>query len=179
MNKDDKKLYNELKARLPIDQYNLEVECRNQSILLTEVGEIASEIKRAYKENKEHIEFVRADLSTKIRKDPEKYGIVGKVTSDTVVSAVIIQSEYRKAISASLDAEEAYSSFSELLIAVEGRKSLIRDLVTLFVREYYDSKKLLDESQAISNISEAQIVNDRARRAEELKEREKIGEVEE
>lgn len=177
MNKDDKKLLDELKARLPIDPYNLENECSNQSVLLTELGEIVAEIKRESKEAKEHIVYVKADLSTKIRKDPEKYNIMGKVTEGAIDSAIILQPEYQKAIRNSFDAEESANSFGELLIGAEGRKSLIRDLVTLYVREYYDSQKLLNESQAINKITEAQIVNDRARRAEELEERKEVGEV--
>ena len=171
MNKENKKLLDELKSKLPIDQYNLEIECRNQSVLLTELGEIVAEAKKEYKEAKEHVEYVKADLSTKIRKDPGKYDIV-KATEGAITSAVILQPEYRKAINDSLDTEESSNAFSELLVAAEGRKSLIRDLVTLFVREYYDSQKLLNESRAVNNISEAQIVNDRARRAEKIKERE-------
>ena len=42
-------------------------------------------------ELKEHLEYVKADLSTKIRRSPETYGI-SKVTESVITSAVVLQS---------------------------------------------------------------------------------------
>jgi hypothetical protein len=166
----DEKLYDELKAKLPIDPYTLEDECRNQSTLLAEVGEDAAEIKREYKQAKEHVEFVRADLLLKIRKNLQDYGLTtmdGKITNDTINATIILQPEYRKAVMDAFDLEETHNSFDKLLAAVESRKSLIRDLVQLYCREYYDSRKLLNEERTLHKVTEESIQQDRNRRAEE------------
>ena len=169
MDKESRDLLNELKSRLPVDQYNLEVECRNQPALLEEVGEIAAEVKRRSRAAKEHLEYVKADLSTKIRRSPETYGM-SKVTDASVMTSVVLQSEYQKAVEEMLDAMEQADSFSTLLVAVEQRKSLIRDVVSLFIHEYYSSQKLINEEHNLGKVTEEQIIKQRIENAKKEEE---------
>jgi len=166
MKEETKKILNELKGKLPIDQFGLEVECRNQPSLLEEMGEIVAEVKRTAKVAKEHLEYVRAGLSDKIRKNPEICGLV-KATETAISSAIVLQSEYQKAFIEMVDAEEEANVFSILLMSVEQRKSLIRDLVTLYVDKYYSLQNMDVEQKVVGKITEAQIVNQRQRRAEQ------------
>jgi len=165
MNKENKELLDDLKLKLPIDQFNLELECRNQSVLLTEMGEIASVVKSEFRSAKEHLEYVKAKLSTDIRAEPSKYNL-SKTTADSVSAAVILQPGYRDASKAMIDAEEASNVFSTLLQAVEGRKSLIRDIVSLFLHQYYDNQQLTGEQGSLNKVTEDQIINQRARKIE-------------
>jgi len=121
MNDDIRELLNELKAKLPVDQFNLELECRNQAALLEEVGEIAASVKKEAKVAKEHLEFVKADLSNKIRRNPEEYGLT-KVTESGVASTIVLQEEYQEALKKAIDLSEEADCFSTLLLAVEQRK---------------------------------------------------------
>lgn len=176
MNPDQKETLSELKSRLPVDQYNLEVECSKQPSLLEEVGEIAAEVKRASRAAKEHLEYVRADLSTKIRKKPEDYNILGKFTVDVIAATVILQSDYQKAVEDMLDAAEQADAFSTLLLAVEQRKSLIRDAVSLYIHQYYSSQDLSSEERRLGEVTEEQIIR---KRAENVRKEERIEEVNE
>lgn len=165
---EEREVLDGFKSRLSVDPCNLEIECRDQSVLLEEVGEITAEIKRVSRAAKEHLEYIKADLSTRIRKEPEKYDIT-KITEGAVASAVVLQPEYQKAVEEMLDAMEHADTFSTLLIAVEQRKSLIKDAVSLYIHEYYLSQKLTGEEQNLGKVTEEQIAKKRLENAEKQK----------
>ncbi len=132
------------RERLTIDQFKLEIECINQPALYAEVGEAASEARTEAKRMKDRLEFVKAELSVKIRKDPETHGIVGKPTEAAIESAIVLQNEYREAINALSKANHIADSLSILQASVEQRKSMIRDLVSLFIHSYYSDQNQQD-----------------------------------
>jgi len=171
MDKNTREILDELKAKLPINQYALDVECRNQAALLEEVGELTAAIRKEAKVAKEHVEYVKADLANKIRKNPEKYGLT-KTTDSAVSSAVILQKEYQEAVKKMLDLTEEAECFSTLLTAVEQRKSLIRDAVSLFIHQYYSSQELTSEESDVRKVTEEQIISKRIEKARARENRE-------
>jgi hypothetical protein len=165
-----------LKERLPIDPLQLERECMGQPALYTEAGELASTARAEAKQAKEHLEFTKAQLSAKIRGDTDKY-VVGKVTEASIDSAIITHEEYVKAVAESINASRLADDLSVLQTAVEQRKSMIRDLVQLFIHSYYSNNQdMTNEQGKLGGVTKEQIVQKRIQTAQE---REEIEEVEE
>jgi hypothetical protein len=147
-----KQTLEELKKKLSIDQYGLETECTGQPELYETAGELMVNAKSAARTSKDYLDFVKADLSFKIRSNPE----------NGVDSTVVVQHEYRKAQAEYIEAQELADSFSVLLTAVEQRKSMLKDLVTLFVYNYYsDTHEMSSERQAMNPVTKEQIINKR------------------
>ena len=141
MDEEQKQGLEYFKDRLPVDQFSLEEECREQPSLLAEVGSWVSGIKADAKVKKKRVEFVEADLSLKVRKNPKEYSLseTGRITDTTVHSVVLTIKEYQDAVSASIEADKLANEASILLSSVEQRGSSIRDLVKLFIYSYYSS----------------------------------------
>ena len=165
MNEEMTTKLNEIREQLPIDQYQLEIECMGQPALYAEVGELASLARADAKTAKEHVDYVYADLSSKIRKDPDAYKLV-KTTEDSIKSAVLLQPEYQDAVKASIEAARIADSLGVLQTATEQRKSMIKDLVSLFVYSYYSSnKEMTGEKTAVEKVTQEDIVRARVERA--------------
>jgi len=134
---EDKQLLADIRSKLPIDLYELEHECNNQSILYDEVGSWVASVRATAKIAKEHVSFVEADLSLRIRKNPKSFGLSEKPTVDAVTSSVKISSEYKTAFEEYIEADKLANEASTLLESVAQRKSGLRDLVRLYINDYY------------------------------------------
>lgn len=165
MIEDHKETLNYFKKRLPIDQYNLEKECQEQPSLYEEIGEWVSEVRAVAKTKKEHLEFIKADLSLKIRKDPEKYGLSDKPTVASVDAAILVSNEYREALDEYLELNKLADEATILLSATEQRKSMIRDLVRLFIYSYYSREDVVGSKDWKS--AEQAIIDMRNQRAKD------------
>ena len=130
---------NDLRKRLSIDPFGLEDECVGQPMLCAEVGELATDARSVAKTAKENLDYVRADLSSRIRKKPDDY-VSGKPTEASIEAAIILQKEYQEASANAIDCQRVADAFGVLQTAVEQRKSMIKDLVTMFVYNYYSSR---------------------------------------
>lgn len=165
MTPEDKLILVELRSKLPIDIYELEHECNNQSILYDEVGSWVATIKAKARIAKKHVSFVEADLRLRIRKDPASFGlIVGKkYTLDIIAAVVETNSEYIKAFEEYVEAERLANEASTLLESVAERKSGVRDLVRLYVNDYFS--KVDEVSSNDWKTAEADITAFRNKRA--------------
>jgi hypothetical protein len=139
MNEESKEALNQFKQRLPVDQFSLEKECVEQPSLYEEIGEWTFSMRAEAKRSKEHLDFIKADLSLKIRKNPETYGLSGKVTEGSIDAVITTSDEYQSAVTTYIETDKLASEASVLLAAVEQRKSMLRDLVRLFIYSYYSS----------------------------------------
>lgn len=139
MDQDTRDKLSSLRQRLAINPNNLEEECVGQPSLFAEVGDLATEARSAAKKAKDTLDFTRADLSFKIRKEPAKYG-VEKVTEASVETAVIIQKEYQQAAATVIETQKVADAFGVLQDSVAQRKSMLKDLVSLFIYNYYMSR---------------------------------------
>jgi len=142
----DKDALIHFRSRLPIDQFKLEVENSQQPALYDDVGRWVSGVRAASKVAKEHIEFVKADLSSKIRKNPDEYGLTGKITNDSVGAIVTTHHDYQYAVEDYIDKDRLANEASVLLSSVEQRRSAISNLVRLFVHAYYLNDKPVSDS---------------------------------
>lgn len=170
MNEETKNQLNDLRKRLPIDPFDLETECVNQPVMYAEVGELATEARSTAKLAKDKLEYTKADLSFKIRKEPGKYG-VEKITEASVEAAVTLQPEYQTVSTAVIEAQRIADSFGILQESVGQRKSMIRDLVTLFVFKYYSTQHEMGQDkhqvgEVSGEVTKEEILKKRAELAE-------------
>jgi hypothetical protein len=161
------KKLDELKSKLPIDKYHLDEECRNQAVLYDEVGDLYVQLKTDARIAKEHLEFVRAKLSMDIRKNPNVYGM-SKITEDSVEATIRLQKEFELSNNESIELSGISDSFSILLSSVEQRKSMLKDLVSLHIYQYFNEKQTQDlnnVSKRLDNIAEEKIIEMRNNRS--------------
>ncbi len=145
MTNEDREELENFREKLPIDQFSLEVENCQQPVLYDEVGIWVADVKARSKTAKERIEFVKADLSLKIRKDPKSYGLKEKPTEGAINSVITTNEEYQEAVRNYIDADKLANEASTLLSSVEKRSSSISNLVRLFVRSYYSDRPISNE----------------------------------
>lgn len=148
-----------VKARLPIDKYNLDDECMKQPAFYSEVSNMVPRAKATYRSAKILLEHIEAELEGNVRESPESYNIGAKPTRDAVSACIKRQDSYYDAQKAMIDAQYISDALEQLLEQVAQRKSMIRDLVRLYEKEYQqyqqmssmqgDSRRLAD-SQAES-----------------------------
>jgi len=161
----------ELRAKLPIDKFNLDEECRNQAVLYDEVGDLRTKTRDEFHRAENKLNFVKSDLDMKIRLDPGKYNVV-KVTEASLEAAINLQPEFIEAQEDLIEAGGLSDHFGNLLNAVEQRKSMVKELVSLFLVQYYHEKQdqdLIKTAQKMNDGSEKEITEFRNKRFEENK----------
>ena len=147
MTDEDRRFLTDLRQKLLIDQFDLETECCKQPIIYDEVGEWVASIKAASRTAKEHVSFVESDLILRIRKNPEEFGVAGKLTVDVVTACVKVHPEYQQAFEEYVEAERLANEAITLLESVAERKSSVRDLVRLYIAHYYEKTDELNKDE--------------------------------
>ncbi len=139
MTDEDREILEDFRIRLPLDRLELEQECCDQAIIYDEIGSWVAEVRSRAKIAKEHVSFVEAELSLKVRKNPADFGLPvdKKPTEGTIVSTVTTHEDYQEAVSDHIEADRFANEAAVLLAAAEQRKSGLRDLVRLYVNNYY------------------------------------------
>jgi len=157
----------ELRQRLIINQYDLDGECVSQPALYDEVGQFAVDAKSNSREKKNALEFTRASLSSTIRKSPDAH-VSGKVTEASIEVAIVTNEEYRKALNEYENAQRTSDAFIVLQAAVEQRKSMIKDLTSLFVYSYFSSMQASGmDKERVKSRGEATSLDDIAKYREQ------------
>jgi len=164
-NEEVKNKLDEFRGRLSIDSNHLEDECIYQAVLYGEVGEFAAELRRDAKIAKERLDYEKAGLQRDARMNPANYGIT-KVTEAAIEEAVLTNNVYRKVLAESIDSSYLADCANILQTAIEHRKSMVKDLVTLFVHEYYSSSQdMTPEKKFLTKVTEEEIMAYRRRNA--------------
>jgi len=174
MLEDIRKQLEEFRKQLPIDRDRLESEAAGQASLYESIGSFIMDLKSEARVKKDHLEFVRADIRNKIRANPASYGLL-KPTVDAVEDACQVNTEYRAALTDSSDAQHLADAGFVMLEAAGQRKSTLRDVVSLFIHQYYmSSQDMAPEKKSLSKVSEEEVLVHRQRiavqRVEDTKE---------
>jgi len=151
----------ECRPMLKLNPSELDKECREQPEKYEMIGQLATRAKFLSRKAKDAMEYVESDLRSKIRKDPEKFGLNGKITEGTVSETVEIQDELREAKSDYIELSRVADSFSVLVSSMEQRKAMLRDLVSLFVHKYYQGQSLSGEEKGLNDVFEEELANQR------------------
>jgi hypothetical protein len=157
----------ELRSSLPIDKFELEDECVGQATLYDKIGELAIIAKAMARTAKNDLEFLEAETKNKVRKDPESFGIKAdkKPTNDAIADAVTVQEDIREAKADYIEKSQLADAFSVLQNATEQRKGNIRNLVTLYVHNYYlaQNPEMKREQKQLTDDYEQEIASQRQR----------------
>ena len=159
-----KKRLEELKDNIQIDENALERECVDHPHLYAEIGEMCVEAKTNATRLKEHIDYLKADLSARVRSDPGNFGIA-KVTEGSIAAAVATQKELVAAIQEHTDAQEISDHFQVLLAAAEHRRSMLNNVVSLWENNYYSEVVATRPVRGTDVDVEQKIINARKRKA--------------
>jgi hypothetical protein len=169
-----KKTLDIFRARLPIKPDALEIMCVDQPVLYDGVGQLVTEWQAEAKTAGERLGFVKADQSSKIRTNPQNFG-VSKITEGAVESAALLTKEYGEASKDLIDTEKILGYLRVLQEALNQRKSSLNNLVELWIHEYYSKVEggMAKERRVLTDVTEQQIIETRVenarRRAEENK----------
>lgn len=153
----------ELRGKLQINQFDLENECVNQPIIYDEVGQLATDAKSNARLSKDNLDYTKASIEMEIRSNPEKFGIA-KITESSVDAAVKTDQRYIDASVNYINAQKLADSLTILLSAAEQRKSMIKDLVSLYIYSYYQqqySGGMHNEIKQIEGATTEEIINKR------------------
>ncbi len=150
----------DFKTALKIDRNALHVECSEQPMMHQEIGDQQVKAKDLFQKAKSRLKFVEADLATKIRANPSRYG-VDKTTKEVVENTVVLQPEYKQADAELIEITTILGMLDVLGDTVDDRKSMIRDLVTLHVHNYYSEDDMSTEKREMIAKRQEEIVRQR------------------
>lgn len=153
----------ECKSDLKIDPTRLDEECTRQPEKFEVVGRLATMAKALSRKAKDELDFIEASVKSKVRKEPENFGLTGKITNDAVNETVAIQDEVREAKINYINISKIADGFSILVSGMEQRKAMLRDLVSLYVHKYYMNQSLSGEEKKLDEDFEEEIARERSK----------------
>lgn len=121
---------------LKIDESALDVEWLEQPALSYKYARRAAELRMEMDMAKDRLEYTRASLATKIRKNPGKY-LIDKITNDAVADTVVTRPAYISAQEAFINARFEYENAKGAAEAFDARKSSLENLVRLYGQGYF------------------------------------------
>jgi len=119
-----------------IDQDGLDIECLDQAKLMLKYTRLQASAKKEVSRMKEALAVEKAELGRRIRKDPDDFDL-DKVTEAVVENTIIIQPDYKRAVSDLLDAQYEYDMIRGAVEAVQQRKDMLQDLIRLHGQQYF------------------------------------------
>lgn len=125
-----------LREHLAIDKHALDIEIQRQPSLFYEISE--AYVKAASRRDflKEEIARVDADLNARHRRKIEKSG--ARATENSVGAAITADPKHQKAVDAHIAARNEAELLQALKEAFHQRSYMLRDMVALFVANYYE-----------------------------------------
>ena len=137
---------NEFEQDLRMDKYSLDLECLNQPRLFTKWADKLADAVAERDRADQKVEVVKAEVEQSIRVNPQKYGI-DKVTEATIKSYVTTSQEVNKAIEDWIQAKHVVGLLMSAKEAMEQRKSMLEELVKLYLSGYWADPKIPKESK--------------------------------
>lgn len=119
-----------------IDPDSLDVEWLEQPRLMIRYSQVLAEAKRTYEEAKQRLDVIKADMDKSVRKSPENYGLE-KVTETAIQSAISASGPVQQAQANVVDAAYDMNMAQGAVIAIQGRKDALENLVRLHGQQYF------------------------------------------
>lgn len=119
-----------------IDHSALDIEIIEQSSKMFKYAQYSAEMRKEMDFAQAELDRVIADLETRIRKDPETFGI-NKMNNNIVEATIKLDVEYKEALADLHAARFEYNIASAASEAINARKSLLSNLVQLHGQQYF------------------------------------------
>lgn len=85
------------------------------------------------------LEVEEAELKLAIRLDPEKFGLVTKVTEDGVMSTLVLQDGYKAAKAKVRECQHAVDVLKGAMDSIDDRRTTLENWVKLWLGDYFAS----------------------------------------
>jgi len=128
----------QLQLRVVIDIHQLEVETAEQAALYEAAARVYAQARKTHSQASERKDRVEANVEILIRKNPGNFGL-DKITETSVKAAVTIQPEVVAVRDAIIEAQEMVDIVRGVQGALEQRRSMVSDAVSLYTHNYYAS----------------------------------------
>ena len=126
--------------RLDVDEHNLLEEWQGQAAMMLEYSIRLADARLEEDECRNQLAVVVAELDAAIRDDPEDYGLQ-KATETSVNNAIPGCDEHIAASKAYREARHAVRINQAAVEALEHRKSTLKGMTDLWMRQYYADPK--------------------------------------
>lgn len=129
----------DIRGYADIDKHRLDEEWVDHVKLYAEVAEQLAEARFRLAEAKGKVEFVEAELAMKIRANPDKYRIEGKLTEKAIEVRVLVSKVRQEAVKEKNEAQHAVDVLQGASDLLEHRKKALENLVVLHGRDYFSA----------------------------------------
>lgn len=136
----------EYEKDLEIDKYALDAECMDQPRRFIHWAEALAEASSVRDRMDQSLDVTLAQTEMKVRKDPTAYGLE-KVTDASVKALVTIDPFVVKAEELLIQAKHRVNILFAAKEAFEQRKSMLENLVKLFLSGYWSDPKIKGEAK--------------------------------
>ena len=164
----------DFESDLNIDPDSLDIEWLNQPKLLMKYSKFEADAKAELEKAKEYVAFVKAETAMLVRKNPSEYG-VDKATNDAVNEIVASDANVREAVQRQNKIQHLLNLVTNMVRAIEQRKSSLENLVKLFGMEYFaspsDSRTLGEKVEAmrLKELSKESVISNMRKAMKERK----------
>jgi len=131
-------LISQLQLRVVIDIHRLEVETAEQAALYEAAARVYAQARKTLSQASERKDRIEATVELAVRKAPGNYGL-DKVTETSVKAAVTVAPEVVGIRDAVIMAQEMVDITRGVQGALEQRRSMVSDAVSLYTHNYYAS----------------------------------------
>jgi hypothetical protein len=131
-------MHTESDADFQTDRFQLELEASKHSDLVIHYGKQLAHWSAMEKEEKRKLEVLQAQCAEYIRADPKGYGIK-KDTDAIVLKLAMDEPDYIAQHKVYLEAMEMKDSYDAAMRALLQKGSMIKELVKLWLNDYYSS----------------------------------------
>ena len=135
------------KSFLSIDENRLDREWLKQPDLMYKYATMYADAKREASEAKSNLEATKAQLTNKIRNNPEDYDLSDKPTEKAIEAKVLSNKKYKKANTNVLDAVHAVDVLGAAVTSIEHRKRALEKLVSLHGQNYFSTPRASNEDR--------------------------------
>ena len=122
---------------LKIDQDSLDMECIRQPKLYMQYAEQVAEAERALNNSKLTLDIARANTDSDIRKDAKEKG--EKVTEAIVANKILADKDIIKQMEVVNNYRKNYSILQSAVKAMDHKKTMINNLVSLWIGSYFST----------------------------------------
>lgn len=124
-----------------IDESALDVEWKEQPVLMMRYARHAAKCRQEFDLAKENLELEKAEIDKEIRMNPKDFGIE-KITENAVQNTIITTEQYKAANKRVADSKFELDLAQAAVIAVSQRKDALENLVRLLGLQYFAGPKM-------------------------------------
>jgi hypothetical protein len=129
---------------LEIDKYALDTECMDQPRKFSHWAEVLAEATAERDRADQNVDVVKAQIETAMRADPVTWGL-DKVTDASIKAAVTQNDKVVHTVEALIKAKYRVNVLFAAKEAFEQRKSMLENLVKLFLSGYWSDPRIPKE----------------------------------